>query len=919
VIHRFPAARRGETLNRPATVYLTLVAAATAVATVPLALQVHSAAPDWPAFAFLAFAATISQLFVVKTPSHQSYHMTAVFLVAAALLLPPGLVAAIVVLAHLPEWVRYRYRWYIQGFNICNYVCAAIVSSVAAKWVLGLDAQIHDAVLRFALAGAAASFLFVILNHAILAQMLRLARAKSYRESGLFSFESLSTEFVLAGLGAGVAGFWHLALPLIPFVLATLVLIHRSLSLPNIQAAANVDAKTELFNARFLQTSLADELGRAKRFERPLSIVLADLDLLREVNNTHGHLAGDAVLRGVADVLRSQLRSFDIPSRFGGEEFAILLPETNHQEALATAERIRFAVEETPFVLPRSSGAIHATISLGVASYPAADSPEELIHHADLALYRSKAMGRNRVSGALEVGAAVASPSTDEPVQLAPLVSMPPSAIRRALERLRPIPAPSPAPAVPAAESRSRPRASVVEFVAALAVAAVALLVFSAPKMLDVLRERPLATVSFLAFSIGLQLLSTSAYGRGTEAASVIGILAGGFVLGPAAAVGIALLTAVAQVLKRGGPRYRMVFDLANFSISAGAATWVFAALTGTGYPLAVYFAASLVAGLVYKLLNVGLLCLAMNLDEGTSVVALWRERFSWALIHYLACGPLALAAALAYGKMGLTGLATFAFPAVLLGFSMRQYLERTRTAVLEVQRVNHELAESNERVRQQYNATIAALARAMEAKDDYSGGHIDRVRSIAVAVARKLGFSGEGLQAIEAGALMHDIGKIGIPTQVLTKPGPLTSEEWDVIKGHPVSSDYILSGIDLHPFVRQIVRSSHERIDGAGYPDGLKADEIPLPARIVFVADAFDAITSDRPYSSARGVAEALDELRAHAGTQFCPAVLAALELVWREEPEVLRGPAPSAAAPASEAPAVAPALRVIESTVAA
>ena len=111
------------------------------------------------------------------------------------------------------------------------------------------------------------------------------------------------SELGFAGLGVGVAGVWAVARPLTPFMLATLILMHRSLSLPNIQAAANLDTKTELFNARFLQTALADELARAQRFERSLSIVLADLDFLREINNTHGHLAGDAVLRGVADAL----------------------------------------------------------------------------------------------------------------------------------------------------------------------------------------------------------------------------------------------------------------------------------------------------------------------------------------------------------------------------------------------------------------------------------------------------------------------------------------------------------------------------------------------------------------------------------------------------------------------------------------
>ena len=260
-------------------------------------------------------------------------------------------------------------------------------------------------------------------------------------------------------------------------------------------------------------------------------------------------------------------------------------------------------------------------------------------------------------------------------------------------------------------------------------------------------------------------------------------------------------------------------------------------------------------------------------------------------MTHYLTFGPLAYAMTLAYDRMGVLGLATFAIPPVLLAFSMRQYLDRTRESVEEVRRVNEQLEASKVRVHRTYLGTIAALSRSIEAKDEYSGGHVERVRVLAVALARTLGYRGDDLEAIEVGALLHDIGKIGVPERILNKPGPLTDEEWAEMKQYPVTSDHILSGIEMHPFVRQIVRSSHERIDGKGYPDGLEGEDIPLPARIVLVADAFDALASDRPYRPGRPVAEAMEELRAHVGTQFCPNVLAALEHVRREQPAVLAG----------------------------
>ena len=214
---------------------------------------------------------------------------------------------------------------------------------------------------------------------------------------------------------------------------------------------------------------------------------------------------------------------------------------------------------------------------------------------------------------------------------------------------------------------------------------------------------------------------------------------------------------------------------------------------------------------------------------------------------------------------------------------------ERLRDAILPQLATAVESADLIERVRRQHLATIAALSRSIEAKDYYTGGHTERVSAVAVAIATRLGYSGGDLHAIEIGALLHDIGKIGVPEAILQKPGPLDEDEWKVMREHPVISEYILSGIDLSPIVLEIARSSHERIDGKGYPDGLHGDEIPLPARIVLVADALDALTSDRPYRRGRNVRGALEELRAHAGTQFCPIVVDALEHVHREEPQTL------------------------------
>jgi putative nucleotidyltransferase with HDIG domain len=151
-------------------------------------------------------------------------------------------------------------------------------------------------------------------------------------------------------------------------------------------------------------------------------------------------------------------------------------------------------------------------------------------------------------------------------------------------------------------------------------------------------------------------------------------------------------------------------------------------------------------------------------------------------------------------------------------------------------------------------------------------------VADVAVRVGRRLGLSDEDLRTLRYGALLHDIGKIGVRSEVLNKPGALTLEEFEEMKQHTVIGARMLERIPFFAAVRPIVRSAHERWDGDGYPDGLAGEDIPLAARIVCACDAFHAITSDRPYRKARSVEHAVEELRSNAGTQFDPRVVEAL-----------------------------------------
>ena len=172
----------------------------------------------------------------------------------------------------------------------------------------------------------------------------------------------------------------------------------------------------------------------------------------------------------------------------------------------------------------------------------------------------------------------------------------------------------------------------------------------------------------------------------------------------------------------------------------------------------------------------------------------------------------------------------------------------------------------------------IEALAVALTERDRYTGEHSQAVIEMAAAVARNLGLSAAEVERVKSAALLHDIGKVAIPDELLLKPGPLTDEEWNLMREHPVIGERILRVVPGMGGVARIVRHEHERWDGRGYPDGLVGEEIPLGSRIIIAADTYHAITSDRPYRSARTHSDAIDELTRFAGTQFDPSVTAAL-----------------------------------------
>jgi len=192
------------------------------------------------------------------------------------------------------------------------------------------------------------------------------------------------------------------------------------------------------------------------------------------------------------------------------------------------------------------------------------------------------------------------------------------------------------------------------------------------------------------------------------------------------------------------------------------------------------------------------------------------------------------------------------------------------------------ERARLYEDLHQSYLATIYALANAIEARDPYTRGHSDRVTQMAIMTARHLGWPEGPCAEIEMGGILHDVGKIGIPDAVLHKPGPLTYDEYAIIKTHPVVGARMLKGIAYLEPAMPYILYHQERYDGKGYPEGLAGEAIPVQGRLLAVSDAVDAITSNRPYRSAATLTEAIDILKAKSGSQFDPDIAAAFVTVY-------------------------------------
>ncbi len=380
-----------------AQLWIDVVVLAAVVASVLAGLPFDATAAQLLAFLVLALAGAIAHLFPVWSVFKGSaFQVTNVFIVAAAVVLPAPLLTPLVIAMVTPDTWRQRHkpgalvRW---AFNAAQTIVAIHAAGFIAR--TSDAAELLDVADLAILLLAAGTFTFV--QEALVAAVISLNQRKPLVTAGTFTVPALLSNGLINVFGVLVGGLWIVRPVLLTLVLPMLLVVYRLTRDAYLAQWAQIDTKTGLHNSRFFEQSLDDEIAHSQRMRRPLAVVFADVDLLRQVNNRYGHLAGDRVLSEIANVFSSLARQNDVVARFGGEEFVALMPGTDRDEAQRHAERLRAAV--AGHVIKLDDGAeIRSTVSIGIAMLGEnGNDAATLIQEADLAMYRAK-QTRNAVA-----------------------------------------------------------------------------------------------------------------------------------------------------------------------------------------------------------------------------------------------------------------------------------------------------------------------------------------------------------------------------------------------------------------------------------------------------------------------------------------------------------------------------------------
>ena len=690
---------------------------------------------------------------------------------------------------------------------------------------------------------------------------------------------------------------------------AALLTSHAAAALENLRAferkefEASTDALTGLANHRRFHE--AGQALIASQAVGGFTLVLADIDDFKELNDSRGHVAGDDALRAAGTLLRRGMRSADSVYRLGGEEFAMLLPVTTKANARTVCRRLQRAFAANDF------DGWKLTLSFGVATCPE-DGAElrDLMQAADAALYEAKRLGKDRITFADERLIARRSPSMA-------------ARTRRSFEQIRLLQ--DLAGELTGTRAPSEVAESLLRTLRAAIPHEVALVL---PAGSAGLEHRPLATTGKAPSDLGAILTAAGldAVARrqarlldspGAEPMSVLSApLAGenrmvGAVALAASGAGsfdrddLRLLDLMAHVAG-------LAFENAMLVERAEADRGRALALLDLGRRLSVCVTADAIGEVVATAVVSQIACdravvWEYGADDRSVIgaagpaadvirqavserVPIDREKIAEQRGER---GETTVSREGEHGEIEgvryAPGSVVADAPIMRRGIRIgkvcalrdRGDFQQDELLLLEGMAVQAALAfdaqEASRAVESALLSTIDALMRALEAQDLSTAGHALAIGDLARDVGRRLGLDPQDLLVLEHAAVLHDIGKIGVPVEILRKPGRLDEREFSLIREHPAIGARILEPVARLRAVAPLVRASHERYDGSGYPDGLAGDQIPLGARIIAVCDAFDAMTSDRPYRKRGTPDDAVRELRLHAGSQFDPAVVEA------------------------------------------
>jgi diguanylate cyclase (GGDEF)-like protein len=703
-----------------------------------------------------------------------------------------------------------------------------------------------------------------------------------------------------------------------------------------LEQQAQTDSLTGLWNHRFFHDRIRAELTRASRAQDAVTVLMLDIDDFKKVNDVHGHGTGDQILVALADILRAAVRASDVVCRIGGEEFAVVLPSSDSEAARRLAERVGGQLARAEL-----EGAGRITISAGIAEGPGdATNPREFVACAEAAMMTAKAQGKDQavVFRDLTAGRPELEAQRSRDVRSIAHLKMLQSLAGK-LNRLNDVTRigevivnelrglldyhacrvyvrEGPDDLIPVAfrddmeelgeESAEALRCKLGEGITGrVGVTGESLLIENAlecefavtiPGTEDIEESMVAVPLRYGARVIGVVVLSKLGVGQFDEDdVRLLEVLAGH---ASVALENARLYEAQRQEAEGAKESAEIANALLQLSRQLAQAEDLDAVLER-------------LVGQTTKILGSSRTSFWLQETPGGDLAAraFWgydsedRARIERLRIPAAAAArfvrrerPFALTPEETAGIPGadteddgcrfavapipLDGSRTGFLVAVVKDARKPRLSDRTMR-LLDGIAHQAKLAIANamnyESLEQTFLSTVEALANALEARDEETSSHTRAITDMALRVGAELGLDPAGLKRLELGALFHDIGKIGIPSEILLKPGPLTAEERKIIELHPELGERILAPIVRLADVRPIVRHCHERFDGGGYPDGRKAEGIPIESRIILVCDAFHAITSDRPYRGRLPVEEAVARLREHAGTQFDPRVVEA------------------------------------------